>query len=61
MATNDSTIDRVLLWMVSGLAGADLETACVAKLEVDPLAAHHAAGSGAVAPLAVMLANRTYT
>jgi hypothetical protein len=33
---NDSTIDRVLLWMVSGLAGADLETACVAKLEVDP-------------------------
>jgi hypothetical protein len=36
MATNDSTIDRVLLWMVSGLAGADLETACVAKLEVDP-------------------------
>jgi hypothetical protein len=36
MATNDSTIDRVLLWMVSGLAGADLETACVAKLEIDP-------------------------
>ena len=33
---NDSTIERVLLWMVSGLAGADLETACVAKLEVDP-------------------------
>jgi len=33
---NDSTIDRVLLWMVSGLAGADLETACVAKLDVDP-------------------------
>jgi hypothetical protein len=33
---NDSAIDRVLLWMVSGLAGADLETACVAKLEVDP-------------------------
>jgi hypothetical protein len=36
MAMNDSTIDRVLLWMVSGLAGADLETACVAKLEVEP-------------------------
>lgn len=32
----DSTIDRVLLWMVSGLAGGDLETACVAKLDVDP-------------------------
>ena len=32
----DSIIDRVLLWMVSGLAGADLETACVAKLDVDP-------------------------
>lgn len=36
MNTTDSTIDRVLLWMVSGLAGADLETACVAKLDVDP-------------------------
>jgi hypothetical protein len=36
MAMNDSTIDRVLLWMVSGLAGADLETACAAKLEIDP-------------------------
>jgi hypothetical protein len=36
MAMNDSTIERVLLWMVSGLSGADLETACVAKLEVDP-------------------------
>ena len=34
--TTDSTIDRVLLWMVSGLEGADLETACVAKLDVDP-------------------------
>jgi hypothetical protein len=33
---NDSTIERVLLWMVSGLSGADLETACVAKLDVDP-------------------------
>lgn len=32
----DSTIERVLLWMVSGLSGADLETACVAKLDVDP-------------------------
>jgi len=32
----DTTIDRVLLWMVSGLSGADLETACVAKLDVDP-------------------------
>ncbi len=35
-AATDSTIERVLLWMVSGLAGADLETACVAKLDVDP-------------------------
>jgi hypothetical protein len=33
---NDSTIERVLLWMVSGLSGADLETACISKLEVDP-------------------------
>lgn len=33
---NDSTIERVLLWMVSGLTGPDLETACVAKLDVDP-------------------------
>ena len=33
---NDSTVDRVIIWMVSGLAGADLETACVAKLDVDP-------------------------
>ncbi len=33
---NDSTIERVLLWMVYGLAGADLESACVAKLDVDP-------------------------
>ena len=32
---NDSTIERVLLWMVSGLAGAELETACIAKLDVD--------------------------
>ncbi len=32
----DSTIERVLLWMVYGLAGADLESACVAKLDVDP-------------------------
>ena len=32
----DSTIERVLLWMVSGLAGADLENACIAKLAVDP-------------------------
>ena len=35
---NESTVDRVLLWMASGLAGADLETACVAKLDVDPAA-----------------------
>lgn len=35
-AATDSTIERVLLWMVSGLAGADLENACVAKLDVDP-------------------------
>ena len=33
---NDSVIERVLLWMVSGLAGADLESACIAKLDVDP-------------------------
>lgn len=33
---NDSTIERVLLWMVSGLTGPDLETACVGKLDVDP-------------------------
>ncbi len=32
---NDSTIERVLLWMVSGLSCADLETACVAKLDVN--------------------------
>ena len=30
---NESTVDRVLLWMASGLSGADLETACVAKLD----------------------------
>jgi hypothetical protein len=35
-STNASTIERVLLWMVSGLSGADLETACIAKLQVDP-------------------------
>ncbi|MBE3133654.1 MAG: hypothetical protein IMZ55_09280 [Acidobacteria bacterium] len=29
-------MDRVVLWMVSGLSGADLETACVSKLGVDP-------------------------
>ena len=29
-------IDRVLLWMVSGMSGADLETACITKLGVDP-------------------------
>ena len=33
---NDEIIERALLWMVSGLAGADLENACIAKLEVDP-------------------------
>ena len=33
---NDKTIERALLWMVSGLSGADLESACIAKLEVDP-------------------------
>src|ERR1035437_2384271 len=33
---NASTIERVLLWMVSGLSGADLEKACVAKPDVDP-------------------------
>ncbi|MCE5327873.1 MAG: hypothetical protein LLG01_15815 [Planctomycetaceae bacterium] len=36
MSTSDSTIERILLWMVSGLAGADLEQACIAKLDVDP-------------------------
>ena len=35
-STNASTIERVLLWMVSGLSGADLENACIAKLNVDP-------------------------
>ena len=33
---NASTIERVIIWMVSGMAGADLESACVAKLDVDP-------------------------
>ena len=33
---NDSTIDRAILWMVSGMSDADLATACVAKLDVDP-------------------------
>jgi hypothetical protein len=32
----DSVVDRVLLWMVSGLSGNDLVNACIAKLEVDP-------------------------
>ena len=36
MTEQDSTIDRVLLWMISGLAGADLENACIAKLDIDP-------------------------
>ena len=31
---NESVTDRVLLWMVSGLSGADLESACIAKLDV---------------------------
>ncbi|MBN2584985.1 MAG: hypothetical protein JXL80_18130 [Planctomycetes bacterium] len=31
---NESATDRVLLWMVSGLSGADLEAACIAKLDV---------------------------
>ena len=35
-STNASTIERVIIWMVSGMAGADLENACVAKLDVDP-------------------------
>ncbi len=35
-SSNASTIERVLLWMVSGLSGADLENACIAKLDVDP-------------------------
>ena len=33
---NESVTDRVLLWMVSGLSGADLESACIAKLSVPP-------------------------
>jgi len=33
---NDSTVERVVLWMVSGLAGDDLENACIAKLNVEP-------------------------
>jgi hypothetical protein len=36
MAMNDSTIERIILWMISGLSGTDLETACVSKLNVDP-------------------------
>ena len=36
MIENSSTIDRVVLWMVSGLTDADLETACTAKLDIDP-------------------------
>lgn len=36
MAASDATIERVLLWMVSGMSAADLETACVAKLDVEP-------------------------
>lgn len=31
-----AALERVIVWMVSGLAGADLEAACVAKLDVDP-------------------------
>jgi hypothetical protein len=34
-STNASTIERGLLWMVSGLSGADLENACIAQLHVD--------------------------
>jgi len=33
---DESTIERVLLWMISGLSGADLENAVIAKLNVDP-------------------------
>ena len=33
---NESVTERVLLWMVSGLAGTDLENACIAKLNVPP-------------------------
>jgi len=36
MNTNDSAIDSVLLWMVSGLSGAKLEAACITKLGIDP-------------------------
>ena len=32
----DTVIDRVLLWMISGLSGGDLVNACIAKLNVDP-------------------------
>ena len=34
--TKDSTIERIILWMVSGLSGEDLEAAAVAKLQIDP-------------------------
>ena len=33
---NESVTDRVIIWMVSGLSGADLESACIAKLNVPP-------------------------
>jgi hypothetical protein len=36
--THDSTVDRMLLCTVRGLAGAHVKAACVAKLEVDPAA-----------------------
>ena len=29
-------IDSIILWMISGLGGEDLENACVSKLDVDP-------------------------
>jgi len=36
MAIKDSAIERVLLWMVSGMSGPALENACISKLDVDP-------------------------
>ncbi len=36
--TAPAVIDRVILWMASGLSGSDLSNACVGKLDVDPAA-----------------------
>lgn len=34
--TNETTIERIVLWMISGLGGVDLENAVIGKLGVDP-------------------------